>query len=144
MARRIKLEIEPEWPYRLLGITSPLNDYRLVHYLSQVTGLTFQRMDDLIVNLAAHTFQLPLFTAKDKVLRVDYLLIPNRMEGLSLIPSEKRFDYFLIAGGEGKAPFDSISRKLQKNPHILFSHVVDITQWKEAPLFFHDLEMHSV
>jgi hypothetical protein len=55
MARRIKLELEHEWPYRILGITATIQDYRLAHFISQKTGLLFQRQEDLSLALPSKT-----------------------------------------------------------------------------------------
>lgn len=142
MARRIKLELEHEWPYRILGITATIQDYRLAHFISQKTGLLFQRQEDLSLDLPSKTWSLPLYTARDKELRVDYIIIPNRMENTYLIPAEKRFDYFLIAGGDGKPPLEKMARTLQKTQHILFCHSLELEKWRDAPYFFHDLEMN--
>ena len=143
MAKRVKILPVSEAPFRSLGITSTLKDYQLAFGLGKLTSLAFRQEDDLAVHLAGQEVSLPLFAARDEKEHLYYFLIPNKIEGLVLFPSERHFDFWLLLGGDCVPPMKTLTRALQGLNKVQFCHEADLSKLREAPAFFQDLEIET-
>ncbi|HRY97554.1 MAG TPA: IPExxxVDY family protein [Bacteroidales bacterium] len=144
MARRLKLDIAPEYPYRLLGISCTLQDFRLAYFLSGSSGLDFCQEEEIAMHMPHFSGQLPLFAARDPRNKVDFFLLANKLDGLAVLVSERRFDYWLISGGDGDPDLVGMGRDLMRYPGVQFCHELDVTKLKDAEAFFTDLEVGTI
>lgn len=117
----LDLDFGLELDFVLIGISSPLRDYRLCHFFQKETGLVFTRgkedyidhkgypklrdkdeMDYHIVfernklkELAKHHFTIYRYC--DEGFEFEYYIVNNRsIEGTTLVPELPNFDYFLM------------------------------------------------
>lgn len=117
----LDLDFDIELDFALVGISSPLRDYRLCHFLYKHTGLAFLRgkedyidhkgylkekdpdeMDYHIIyekskqkTLFKHYFTIYRYC--DSSFEFEFYLVNNRsLEGVLLLPELPNFDYFLI------------------------------------------------
>ncbi|WP_245893835.1 IPExxxVDY family protein [Sphingobacterium gobiense] len=117
----LDLDFDIELDFVLIGISSPLRDYRLCHFLYKHAGLAFERgkedyvdhkgyakekerdeMDYHIVyeknkqkKLLKHYFTIYRYC--DNNFEFEFYIISNRsLEGTFLLPELPNFDYFLI------------------------------------------------
>lgn len=141
MPKRLKLEVGSTIPYQMLGIATTLPDFRLAHFFSLTSGLRFEQQGLLECHIRESTLALPFFAAFDRVNGLHYLLLPNKGDGFILFPAERRFDYWLLLGGEGKADIPALVKRLQKIPEVQFSARLEPHKLKDADAFFEDLEV---
>lgn len=141
MPKRLKLEVGSSIPYQMLGIATTLPDFRLAHFLSLSTGLSFEQQGQLDFHTRETTLTLPFFAAFDRSNAVHYLLLPNKGENFILFPAERRFDYWMLLGGEGKPEIPALVKLLQKIKEVQFSARLDPHKLKDADAFFEDLEV---
>lgn len=112
-----KLNYEDERDYRLVGIASHENDYRLSWALNKDLNLNFTKTDDLIIYHLKHKIELSYsmyITNNDSYL--DYYLISNKSEKGFLIPQMQNIDFILKISGDVKIDF--LNETLIKLKHV--------------------------
>lgn len=117
----LDLDFSLELDFVLIGISSPLRDYRLCHFIYKETGLAFTRGKEGYIDHKGYTKQKEkdemdyhIVFEKNKQKKVtkqyysiyryceenfefEYYIINNRsLEGSSLVPELPNFDYFLL------------------------------------------------
>lgn len=96
------LEIEYDYDFVLIGISSHEKDYRICWALNNQLGLNLVKTDALEIkdkkqDEPSH-FSLFCFEQPDEFM--EYFIIANRSEKGLLIPEQKQVDYFFIIRGE--------------------------------------------
>ncbi len=96
------LEIEYDYDFVLIGISSHEKDYRICWALNNQLGLNLVKADALEIkdkkqDELSH-FSLFSFEQPDEFM--EYFIIANRSEKGLLIPEQKQVDYFFIIRGE--------------------------------------------
>ena len=96
------LEIEYDFDFVLIGISSHEKDYRICWALNQKLGLELTKTDALEIKdkkqEEASSFSLFVCERPDEFM--EYLIIANRSEKGLLIPEQKQMDYFFVIKGE--------------------------------------------
>ena len=117
MKKRVhKLILSDSNPYKLLGISSHENDYRLSWALNSKLGLNFRKTDNIHVQSSKKEGKLEFSVFKsaqeDKSLNMN--LISNRCPNGFLITEMKNIDFFLQIFGEiNQEEIDNITAKLK-------------------------------
>ena len=96
------LEIEYDYDFVLIGISSHEKDYRICWAINNQLGLNLTKTDALEIkdkkqDEPSH-FSLFSFELPDEFM--EYFIIANRSEKGLLIPEQKQVDYFFIIRGE--------------------------------------------
>ena len=96
------LEIEYDYDFVLIGISSHEKDYRICWALNNQLGLNLVKADALEIKDKKQDdpsfFSLFAFELPDEFM--EYFIIANRSEKGLLIPEQKQVDYFFIIRGE--------------------------------------------
>lgn len=96
------LEIEYDYDFVLIGISSHEKDYRICWALNNQLGLNLVKTDALEIKDKKQDdlsfFSLFSFELPDEFM--EYFIIANRSEKGLLIPEQKQVDYFFIIRGE--------------------------------------------
>ena len=96
------LEIEYDYDFVLIGISSHEKDYRICWALNNQLGLNLVKTDALEIKDKKQDdpsfFSLFSFELPDEFM--EYFIIANRSEKGLLIPEQKQVDYFFIVRGE--------------------------------------------
>ena len=96
------LEIEYDYDFVLIGISSHEKDYRICWALNNKLGLDLVKTEPLEIKdkkQEEHShFSLFSFERPDEFM--EYFIIANRSEKGLLIPEQKQVDYFFIIRGE--------------------------------------------
>lgn len=96
------LEIEYDYDFVLIGISSHEKDYRICWALNNQLGLNLIKTDALEIKDKKQDepsfFSLFSFELPDEFM--EYFIIANRSEKGLLIPEQKQVDYFFIIRGE--------------------------------------------
>jgi hypothetical protein len=96
------LEIEYDYDFVLIGISSHEKDYRICWALNNKLGLNLVKTEPLEIKDKKQDdlshFSLFCFEQPDDFM--EYFIIANRSEKGLLIPEQKQIDYFFIVRGE--------------------------------------------
>ena len=109
--------------YRLLGISSHENDYRLSWAINKALGSNFRKAQNLVSvkgnkNSEKLEFSLFQFVNEDEVLKMN--LISNRCPDGFLVRELKNIDFFLqIFGDDTKTLIDSILTSIKSVDIVL-------------------------
>jgi len=98
----LKLKVDDDIRFRLLGISCHENDYRLVWAVNNQLKWSFVRADNLVVhNQKLKTdLEFSRFTFTDDSRYMTYNLISNRCPDGFLFPEIRNFDFLLHITGE--------------------------------------------
>lgn len=100
--RKTKLVIEHELEGNVLGIVSPLKDYKLAWHINQVFKIDLVMQPPLVIEFVSSA-DLSITNYLYNTEYQEYRLIRNRGSELNsgfLIPELINFDYFLVISGE--------------------------------------------
>ncbi len=96
------LEIEYDFDFVLIGISSHEKDYRICWALNNKLGLELIKTDALEIKdkKQDEPSSFSLFVCERPDEFMEYLIIANRSEKGMLIPEQKQMDYFFVIKGE--------------------------------------------
>ena len=133
--KKAKLQIEPTFDFELLGIVSPIREYRMAWLVNQELDLNLVKADDLELEflnaekleIAQYFLSLPhgfIQLLKNKAI--------NSTQQLAyLLPELKNLDYFLLIQDETEElDLVSFMKKLAQNPLVQSIVRIDITKLK--------------
>ena len=133
--KKAKLQIEPAFDFELLGIVSPIREYRMAWLVNQELELNLVKADDLELEflnsekleIAQYFLSLPhgfIQLLKNKAL--------NSSQQLAyLIPELKNLDYFLLVQDETEQlDLSNFMEKLSRNPLVQSIVRIDISKLK--------------
>ena len=133
--KKAKLQIEPTFDFELLGIVSPIREYRMAWLVNQELELNLVKADDL---------ELEFLNAEKLVIAQYFLSLPhgfiqllknkalNSSQQLAyLIPELKNLDYFLLVQDETEQlDLSNFMEKLSRNPLVQSIVRIDISKLK--------------
>ena len=133
--KKAKLLVEPTFDFELLGIVSPIRDYRMAWLVNKELELNLVKVDDL---------ELEFLSAEKLEISQYFLSLPhgfiqllknkalNSSEQLAyLIPELKNLDYFLLAQDEtDQLELSNFMEKLSQNPLVQSIVRIDISKLK--------------
>jgi hypothetical protein len=133
--KKAKLQIEPAFDFELLGIVSPIREYRMAWLVNQELELNLVKADDLELEflnsekleIAQYFLSLPhgfIQLLKNKAL--------NSTQQLAyLIPELKNLDYFLLVQDETEQlDLSNFMEKLSQNSLVQSILRIDISKLK--------------
>jgi hypothetical protein len=133
--KKAKLQIEPTFDFELLGIVSPIREYRMAWLVNQELDLNLVKVDDLELEflnsekleIAQYFLSLPhgfIQLLKNKAL--------NSAQQLAyLVPELKNLDYFLLVQDETEQmDLSNFMEKLSHNPLVQSIVRIDISKLK--------------
>ncbi|MCX6295021.1 MAG: IPExxxVDY family protein [Bacteroidetes bacterium] len=96
------LEIEYDYDFVLIGISSHEKDYRICWALNNKLGFNLVKIDPLEIKdkKQDEPSHFSLFSFEQPDAFMEYFIIANRSEKGLLIPEQKQVDYFFIIRGE--------------------------------------------
>jgi hypothetical protein len=119
--KKLKLIIEEQIRYKVIGISSHENDYRLVWSMNEKLKMHFLRIENLLFHNARLKADLEfsryLFHDEDRYLKL--YLISNRCPDGFLFPELKNIDFLLqITGVINEAEMKDLVKKLKTVPVV--------------------------
>ena len=133
--KKAKLQIEPTFDFELLGIVSPIREYRMAWLVNQELEINLVKADDLELEflnsekleIAQYFLSLPhgfIQLLKNKAL--------NSAQQLAyLVPELKNLDYFLLVQDETEQlDLSNFMEKLSRNPLVQSIVRIDISKLK--------------
>jgi hypothetical protein len=133
--KKAKLLVEPTFDFELLGIVSPIRDYRMAWLVNKELELNLVKADDL---------ELEFLSAEKLEISQYFLSLPhgfiqllknkalNSSQQLAyLIPELKNLDYFLLVQDETEQlDLSNFMEKLSQNPLVQSIVRIDISKLK--------------
>jgi hypothetical protein len=113
----LRLKVDKDIRYRLIGISCHENDYRLVWAINSALKLVFVRMDNLMIHnpKLEQDLEFSRYSYHDEDRYFTYYLISNRCPDGFLFPEIKNFDFLMqIVGELSDGETQAFSRKLKK------------------------------
>lgn len=150
MAKRVLSATQAEKAFTVvIGLSSQLRDYRLVHQINRNREIPFSfiRYEDLKGRTAgdAEPAFFSLFLCQDEEAYFTCYLVSNRTSDGVLIPGLKEMDYLLLIDGSfGNQQKDDLLKTLRSEPGILMASEVNVTGIKPFAAFVDDLEFHMM
>lgn len=110
--KKIKLSFQPDFNFKLLGLGSRENDYKLSWTINKVLNTNLSKADNLgIKNPKFSDIQeFSIYSYFPEDTEEEILLISNRCQNGYLIEELKNIDYFLLFRGLGDEIFTSKSQ----------------------------------
>jgi hypothetical protein len=98
----LKLQVDNEIRFSLIGISSHENDYRLVWAINNLLDFSFSRIDDLVVHQAKTGTDLEFsrYIYTDEDTGITYSLISNRCDNGFLFAEIRNLDFLVKMNGE--------------------------------------------
>lgn len=98
----LKLRVEEHINFKLIGISSHENDYRLVWSINNLLKMQFVRMENLIIHRQKlkTDMEFSRFSHHNEDKYLTYFLISNRCPDGFLFPEVKNFDFLLQIIGD--------------------------------------------
>jgi hypothetical protein len=112
----LKLKVDKDIRYQLIGISCHENDYRLVWAINNTLKMEFVRMDNLVVHHPRIKMDLEFsrYSCLDEDRYFTYYLISNRCPDGFLFPEIMNFDFLIQVVGElSDAEIQAFNRKLK-------------------------------
>jgi len=116
MTRR-KLKIDPEFDFLLIGLVTPLQDYRLAWWINKTLHKALARVEDVTINQAEGLQQTNFsrFDYPEALTHSYWHLLRNREGSAYLVPELRELDFLLLVRGEYYRPrVTSICATLRK------------------------------
>ncbi len=133
--KKAKLHIEHTYDFELLGLVSPVKDYKMAWLINRELGLDMVRWDDLeieflsIPSLKISQFFLSLPHGFVQLLKNKALNSSNQIS--YLIPELKYMDYFLLVQDDTfQISINTFANQLAQNPFIQNVMKLDVTKLK--------------
>lgn len=133
--KKAKLHVEPTFDFELLGIVSPIRDYRMAWLVNKELNLNLIKAEDLQLEfLNTEKLEISQYFLS---LPYGYIqLLKNKALNLSeqssyLIPELKNLDYFLVVQDEtGQLNLGTFTERLSQNPLVQSIVKIDISKLK--------------
>ena len=133
--KKAKLLVEPTFDFELLGIVSPIRDYRMAWLVNKELELNLVKVEDL---------ELEFLSAEKLEISQYFLSLPhgfiqllknkalNSAQQLAyLVPELKNLDYFLLVQDETEQlDLSNFMEKLSRNPLVQSIVRIDISKLK--------------
>ncbi|WP_026950183.1 IPExxxVDY family protein [Algoriphagus mannitolivorans] len=133
--KKAKLFIEPAFDFELLGLVSPVKDYKMAWAINQTLGLNLVRSEEIFIeflsspSLEISQYFLSLPHGFVQLLKNKSL---NSSQQLAyLIPELRNMDYFLLVQDETEEiDISEFASQLAKNPLIQSAVRLDVSKLK--------------
>ncbi|MDL2240136.1 IPExxxVDY family protein [Bacteroidales bacterium OttesenSCG-928-K03] len=151
--------------YSIIGIKSPLQDYRLAHFLNKSLDVDFTRINDFIMydeqsgnkdsdklqdsfglfetqELGSKNYSFPTYYFEDDLYKLSYLLLLNNTNGKFLIKDKNNADYILIIFNSYDFPAENLFSKINSISGVSKSYKIDFDNNFDD--LFEEIEDHLI
>jgi hypothetical protein len=115
--KTLKLKIEENADYRMIGISSHENDYRLVWAINNQMKMQFVRIDNLVIidEKSKLEMEFSRYLCPDEGRYLKYYLISNRCPNGYLFPELRNLDFLLqVVGDTDHTVLEEMAKSFRK------------------------------
>ena len=129
---KLVLELEYDFDFFLLGVSSHVANYRLAWGMNQQFELDLERVDDIDLSFGPHKKgKFSLYRFDDEESYTTFHLIANRCNVGYFIPELKQIDYFIQYWGPmSNKEMDNFKNELRKIPSVLTAIAINPKELK--------------
>ncbi len=128
---KMVLTIEEDYDFSLIGISCHSKDYRLCWELNKVLDTDLIRTTDYEISKKSEKVSFSFYEFIDEANYLEYFLISNHGKSGSLIPEQKKVDFFLMMRGNiSESHTKGIIGKINSLSLVLTSFNIDPNQLK--------------
>jgi hypothetical protein len=113
------LEIEDEYDFEIIGVSSHEKDYRLAWSLNKSLGWRLVRIEDVVVDGKRSTTQHARFRWMHPVDQTVFTLIDNKTPDGTFMPDLVQFDYLLKIEQPTESTMEKLLVGLRQNDFVL-------------------------
>ncbi|MCF8307523.1 MAG: IPExxxVDY family protein [Bacteroidales bacterium] len=143
--RKLQLYSNSPEEITLIGISSAVKDYRLIHYFNKQMRVDFAKIPDLQYYVTStRMLTISLYHFFHDLSENNWIIFSNRSsDNEYVLPQYKNLDFFLLIddlmeSGEK----DLLIKKMRKVKGLSLATEMDIAKVKKIDLLYADLEMH--
>ena len=145
MCLYMRIDIDFQYEYLIVGISSLLKDYRLAYHLNKVLGIDLKRLEDLPANFEKEkkVIPFPLYTDNLNDNFKVCMLIGCNSQGVKLFPLQKYYDYiFLYELPSVDWSPEQVAASIRKIPNVQLAKNISSDELRIFQPVLMDLEMH--
>ena len=124
------LEIEDEYDFEIIGVSSHEKDYRLAWSLNKSLGWRLVRIEDAVVEGKRSTTHHARFRWTHPVDQTVFTLIDNKTPDGTFMPELLQFDYLLKIEQPSEAVMKKLQTGLRKTDFVLAFQRQDVDKLK--------------
>ncbi len=134
-----KLKIDERFSFRIIGISSHENDYRLIWAINSGLQLSFFKISNLKLNdKLGNIMEFSRYLFENETLQYSYYIISNLCPEGILIPEYRTIDYFMLIKGSFSEGFiEETIRKLKKIGIISAAFPINVNSVKSIKRLMH-------
>ncbi|MBN1143980.1 MAG: IPExxxVDY family protein [Bacteroidales bacterium] len=139
--KTLRLKVAEDFNYRLIGISSHENDYRLVWAINNQLKMKFVRIGNLAMHNKKHSADLEFsrFFYEDEDRYLKYYLFSNRCPEGILFPEIRNMDFIIqIIGELTEGDFNLIIKELKSITILSALFVLQPNKIKSIGQLFHE------
>ncbi len=143
--KKFTLECSSHEELSLIGITSTLAAYRLIHHINKNLDVTFSKQKDLPYYLTEKkVLQLPFYHCIHAPTKHNWFMFSNSgQEQKKAIPVLKNVDFFLIIDDlQSDATLKNLLSNIRKIKGVQMATTVSAASIKNMELLYADMELH--
>lgn len=142
-----KLRLESDSPDEatLIGISSALKDYRMIHYLNKSLRVDFAKIPDLpFSTTSTRVLSVPLYHYFHELSENNWIIFSNRSASNEFVfPQNRNLDFFLLIDDLiNEEEVSKLVSRLRQVKDLLLAVSMDGSKMNKIDLFYADLEMH--
>jgi hypothetical protein len=112
--------VDTHFPFKIIGISSHENDYRLIWAINSKLNLAFSRIGEFkTLDESGKGMEFSRFFLEDESRFISFYIISNRCSQGFLLPEYRTMDYFLFLKGELDDNYPEILIKRLKSVEII-------------------------
>lgn len=128
------LEIEDNYDFSLLGISSHVKDYRLCWELNNSLDISLEKSDPIILSEEDDFSGFATSTFYDDENQLVFVLVTNKNQGKCLIPEYSQIDYLLkVSGSQHEFVLKNKKQIIQNIESILKTIEINPNELKSKP-----------
>jgi hypothetical protein len=124
------LEIEDEYDFEIIGVSSHEKDYRLAWSLNKTLGWRLVRIEDAVVEGKRSTTYHARFRWMHPVDQTVFTLIDNKTPEGTFLPDLAQFDYVLKIEQPGESTMKRLQEGLRKTDFVLAFQMQEVDKLK--------------
>ncbi|MCP4552127.1 MAG: IPExxxVDY family protein [Bacteroidetes bacterium] len=146
MAKKISLTLDFTSDYSVIGISCHLKDYRLTFNLNKELNLQLKRVDDFTLSdTKDESLNYSIYYYHCHDTNNNFSLVSNHHAERKLIPSLKKFDYFLlIQNNTNTQAKKELIKAIKKVPHILTAFEIELSKVKNIHTLIAEIELQFI
>ena len=130
--------------YLMVGISTSLKDFQLVHYLNKQFDTKFCKIQDIIFyDKNGSLGEFPFYYHRNSDLKIDYYIFSNRSDKNILLSKYRNFEFIVLFEVSSYAiPLKDILREMRHIKNLSAALEIPLNTIKNLGAILEDIELH--